>query len=134
LVELQGGKPTPAVGFAMGVDRIVEIIKDLNLWQQSNESKTYLVVDKSVSMGFVYKLSERIHDALPQIKLFMNQNPTSFKAQFKKADKMGAQFAIIVGEEEVQTGRITLKSLREKEIGQQSLEFTEFVDYMKQQH
>ncbi len=134
LVELQGGKPTPAVGFAMGVDRIVEIIKDLNLWQQSNESKTYVVVDKSVSMEFVYELSERIHEALPHLKLFMNQNPTSFKAQFKKADKMGAQFAIIVGEEEVKTGMITLKSLREKEIGQQSFEFTEFINYMNQQH
>jgi len=133
LVELQGGKPTPAVGFAMGVDRIVEIIKDLNLWQQNNELKTYLVIDKSISMGVVYELSEKIHEALPQLKLFINQNQASFKAQLKKADKMGAQFAIIVGEEEAKTGKITLKSLRDKETGQQKFEFTEFVDYINQQ-
>ncbi len=134
LVELQGGKPTPAVGFAMGVDRIVEIVKDLNLWQPNDTSKTYLIVDKNVAMATAYQLSEKIHEALPQLKLFMNQNPSSFKAQFKKADKMGAQFAIILGEEEANMGTITLKSLRDKEVGQQSFEFTEFVDYMNQQH
>ncbi len=133
LVELQGGKPTPAVGFAMGVDRIVEIIKDLKLWQNNNESKTYLIVDKEVAMETAYKLSEKIHQALPQLKLFMNQNPTSFKAQFKKADKMGAQFAIIVGQEEAKSGKITLKYLRNKEIGQQSFEFAEFVSFMNKQ-
>jgi len=133
LVELQGGKPTPAVGFAMGVDRIVEIIKDLKLWQNNNESKTYLIVDKEVAMETAYELSEKIHQALPQLKLFMNQNPTSFKAQFKKADKMGAQFAIIVGEEEAKSGKITLKYLWNKEIGQQSFEFAEFVNFMNKQ-
>ena len=133
LVELQGGKPTPAVGFAMGVDRIVEIIKDLKLWQNNNESKTYLIVDKEVAMETAYELSEKIHQALPQLKLFMNQNPTSFKAQFKKADKMGAQFAIIVGEEEAKSRKITLKYLWNKEIGQQSFEFAEFVNFMNKQ-
>ncbi len=133
LVELQGGKPTPAVGFAMGVDRIVEIIKDLKLWQNNNESKTYLIVDKEVAVETAYELSEKIHEALPKLKLFMNQNPTSFKAQFKKADKMGAQFAIIVGQEEVKSGKITLKYLRNKEIGQQSFEFAEFVNFMNKQ-
>lgn len=134
LVELQGGKPTPAVGFAMGVDRIVEIIKDLNLWQQNNESKTYMVVDKNIPIYKVYELSEKIHQALPNLKIFMNQNPTSFKAQFKKADKLGAQFAIIVGEEEAVSEKVTVKSLRNKEMGQQSFEFAEFVNYMNQQH
>ena len=134
LVELQGGKPTPAVGFAMGVDRIVEIVKDLKLWQPNNRLKTYLIVDKNVEMATAYQLSEKIHQALPQLKLFMNQNPSSFKAQFKKADKMDAQFAIILGEEEANTGAITLKSLRSKEIGQQSFEFADFVDYINQQY
>ncbi|VAW36337.1 Histidyl-tRNA synthetase, partial [hydrothermal vent metagenome] len=130
LVESQGGKPTPAVGFAMGVDRIVELIKDLQLWKQNNIVDAYLIVDKSINIKYINKLSEKIRTQLPKLNLLVNQNPASFKAQFKKADKLSAQFAIIIGENELSTGLITLKSLKNKDFGQKELKFDEFIEQM----
>jgi histidyl-tRNA synthetase len=132
LVEMQGGKPTPAVGFAMGVDRIVELIKDLNLWQPQSIVDAYMVIDKNVNSKYINGLSEKIRDHLPQLRLLVNRNPSSFKAQFKKADKLSAQFAIIIGENELTKGIITLKSLQDKEFGQKELEFDDFVEIMSQ--
>lgn len=128
LVELQGGKPTPAVGFAMGVDRIVELIKDLNLWQEENIVDAYLIVDKQIDSKYINKLTEKIRDILPKLRLLVNHNPGSFKSQFKKADKSSAQFAIIVGENEIDNDIITLKSLNDMEFGQKELSFDEFVN------
>lgn len=132
LVELQGGKPTTAVGFAMGLDRIVEIIKDLNLWQPESQVDAYMIIDKEIPMQHIYKLSEQIRSALPKLNLLVNQNPSSFKAQFKKADKSMAQFAIIVGENEINNKILTLKSLKDKSFGQKELRFDDFVKTLSQ--
>ncbi len=132
LVELQGGKPTPAVGFAMGLDRIIELIKDLNLWQPDNQVDAYMVIDKEIHMKHINKISEKIRSALPNLNLLINQNPSSFKAQFKKADKLSADFAIIIGEHEIKNESITLKSLNDKDFGQKEMKFDEFVNTLNQ--
>ncbi len=132
LVELQGGKPTPAVGFAMGIDRIVELIKDLKLWSQPNSVDAVLIADKTVNPRFINGLSEKIRNCLPKLNLVVNLNPSSFKAQFKKADKLSAKFAIIVGENEINANIITLKSLTDKEFGQKELHFDGFLKIMSQ--
>lgn len=132
LIELQGGKPTPAVGFAMGIDRIVELIKDLDLWQQPVIVDAYLVADKDINIKMINKVSEKIRDALPKINLLVNQNPSSFKSQFKKADKLSAQFAIIIGQNELENDLITLKSLKDKEFGQHECSFDEFIELLHQ--
>ena len=126
LVELQGGKPTPAVGFAMGIDRIVELIKDLELWERTSETDIFLVYDNSVSSAHAYQFAEKIRTALPNVSLFMNHTPSSFKSQFKKADKMDAKFAIILGENEIKLDTITLKSLTDKDFGQKVVDFATF--------
>lgn len=132
LVELQGGKPTPAVGFAMGLDRIVELIKDLNIWKKSTVVDAYLVADQGIDIKLIYKISEKIRDALPNMNLLVNQNPTSFKAQFKKADKLSAQFAIIIGENEIKNDLITIKFLKNKTLGQKECSFIEFIELLHQ--
>ncbi|MFK8011632.1 MAG: histidine--tRNA ligase [Marinicellaceae bacterium] len=132
LVELQGGQHTPAVGFAMGVDRIVELIKDLNLWERDNKIDAYMVIDKSIHLKYINKLSENIREALPQLNLLVNQSPASFKSQFKKADKLAAQFAIIIGENEIENDIITLKSLNDMNFGQKQLSFEDFVDALSE--
>lgn len=132
LVELQGGKPTPAVGFAMGLDRIVELIKDLNLWQEGTIVDAYLVADKEINIKHINKICEKIRNALPKLNLFVNQNPGSFKSQFKKANKLAAQFAIIIGENEINTGLVTIKSLRDESFGQKELAFKDFVELLSQ--
>ncbi len=132
LVELQGGKPTPAVGFAMGIDRIVELIKDLNLWKEQSSVDAYLVIDKEVNSNIINMLSEKIRNALPTLNLLVNQNPSSFKAQFKKANKLSAQFAIIIGANEVSNNSFTLKSLQDKEFGQKEGTFEQLVEWLQQ--
>ena len=69
---------------------------------------------------------------MPKLRLFLNQSPSSFKAQFKKADKSSAQFAIIVGENEINNNIFTLKSLINKEFGQKELSFDDLVDTLDQ--
>ena len=131
LVERQGGKPTPAVGFAMGLDRIVELIKDLNLWQQHSSVDAVLIVDNAIDSALASQFSEKIRESLPGINLFVNQSGGSFKSQFKKADKLDADFAIILGENEIKNNFITVKSLKNKDLGQQELQYNNFVEFMK---
>lgn len=130
LVELQGGKNTPAVGFAMGVDRIVELIKDLNLWQSTPDVDGCLIVDQSISPAYINQFSEKIRDHLPAFNLFVNHNPGSFKSQFKKANKLSAQFAIILGEDEIDSNTITVKALKDESFGQKQLSFDDFVELL----
>ncbi|HFC30153.1 MAG TPA: histidine--tRNA ligase [Oceanospirillales bacterium] len=132
LVEMQGGKPTPAVGFAMGVDRIVELVKDLNLWQVDAAIDAYLVADKTVEVKYIQQIAEKIRTNLPKLRLLVNQTPASFKSQFKKCDKLAAQFAIIIGENEQKSGKITLKAMQDAEFGQKELSFEEFLASMNQ--
>jgi len=128
LVELQGGKATPAVGFAMGADRIVELIKDLDLWQSPKQVDACLIADPAVEMKVIYQMAEKIRNSLPHLNLLVNATASSFKSQFKKADKLAAKFAIIIGEDEIEAGLITFKSLLEKESGQKQLDFDGLVD------
>jgi histidyl-tRNA synthetase len=130
LVAMQGGKDTPAVGFAMGIDRIVELIKDLNLWQQPNKVDAYLIVDKAIAYGDVNELSEKIRSYLPKLNLLVNPIPSSIKAQFKKAHKLSSKFAIILADNELKTGLITIKSLTDKEFGQKEMSFDDFIVLM----
>ncbi len=130
LVELQGGKNTPAVGFAMGVDRIVELIKDLNLWQPVPDIDGCLIVDQSISTAYISRFSEKIRDHLPWFNLFVNHSPGSFKSQFKKAHKLSAQFAIILGQDEIDNNMVTIKALKDEDFGQKQLSFDAFVELL----
>jgi histidyl-tRNA synthetase len=132
LVELQGGKPTPAVGFAMGLDRIVELIKDLNLWQETSLVDAFLVVDNEINIKHINKISEKIRNALPKLNLYVSYNPGSFKSQFKKANKLSAQFAIIIGEKELQSDLLTIKALQNENFEQVELTFNEAVELLSQ--
>ncbi len=133
LVEMQGGKPTPATGFAMGVDRLIELIRDQNLWQPEAQADVYVVIDPGVPSGSAMQQIESIRDALPDLKVLVNAGGGSFKSQFKKADKCGASFAIIVGEEELQQSMLSIKPLKDRGSDQQQLTTTELLDFLRQQ-
>lgn len=132
LVEMQGGKPTPATGFAMGVDRLVELILDHNLWKYESKTQVYLIKDKATSDAEVTQLAEKIRNELPGLNMTVNMGQASFKSQFKKADKSGAQFAIILGEEELEKGVFSLKALKDRAFGQRQLSLDELVDFLRQ--
>ena len=131
LVEIQGGKPTAGVGFAMGLDRIIELVKDLNLWQKPADCDVFLIVDKSIKSDMIFEIIQNARKELPDLTIQQNFNPGSFKSQFKKADKSGAKIALIIGEDEIASNLVTVKSLVDKDFGQKQLSYAEFYSLMR---
>ncbi|MEH6671076.1 histidine--tRNA ligase [Halopseudomonas sp.] len=114
LVEQLGGKPAPAVGFAMGIERLLLLIQTLDRVppELARQVDVYLVTlgDAAAVAGF--RLAEQLRDALPGLRLVVHCGGGSFKSQFKKADKSGALFALILGEDEAAAQQIGIKPLR----------------------
>jgi len=110
LFELLGGKPTPAVGFAIGMERL------LDLWAQDVEfeapaqCQVYVVHQSDAAQRQAMKLSEALRDA--GLRVMVHAGAGSFKSQFKRADSSGAAAAVIVGEDEMQSGQASVKWLR----------------------
>ncbi|WP_199739248.1 histidine--tRNA ligase [Legionella qingyii] len=113
LVEQLGGNPTPAVGFALGIERIYLLMETLNVLRQVNKRNGLYIIatnDNAVVQGLV--ISESIRTAYPEIEVSVNTAGGSFKSQFKKADKSGARLALILGEDELANKQISIKDLR----------------------
>ena len=112
LVEQLGGASTPGIGWAMGQERIVLLLEKQGLAAQRDRPQVYLVLvgERTEIPGF--QLAERLRDAWPSLKLQINLGGGSFKTQFKRADKSGAEFAIVLGDEEVERGVAAVKDLR----------------------
>ncbi len=114
LVEQLGGKPTPAVGFGMGVDRVVAVLEELGAASTDGDPQVYMVLagDQVRVPGLV--LAEELRGLLPGLRLQVNCGGGSFKSQFKKADRSGARVALILGEDELQRQQVGIKWLREQ--------------------
>lgn len=112
LVAAQGGADTPAIGFAMGVDRLVELSEAQGLPVPDTSPDAFLVLVGDAAQASGLRLAEALRDALPSVVLEVNLGGGSFKAQFKRADRSGARVAIVVGDEEAASGALTLKPLR----------------------
>jgi histidyl-tRNA synthetase len=112
LIEQLGGASTPGIGWAMGQERILMLLEKQGLAAPRDRPHAYLVLvgQKTELAGF--ELAERLRDAWPQLKLQLNLGGGSFKTQFKRADKSGAQVAIVLGDDEVARGIVGLKDLR----------------------
>ena len=131
LVTQLGGRETPAVGFAMGIERLVAILEEQGVAAGLGSVDCYLVLmgDKAVEEGF--KIAEQLRENLPELSVMVNCGGGSFKSQFKKADKSGARYALILGDDELERGVISLKSLRDQN-EQQELSLTELSDKIAQ--
>lgn len=113
LVEQLGGKPTPAVGCGMGLERLVLLLEEMDVIPAGVHETVdvYLVaVGDVLTQGL--EIAETLRTELPWLRLVTNLGGGSFKSQMKKADKSGAQMALILGEDEVAKGEIGLKPLR----------------------
>ncbi|MCE3238108.1 MAG: hisS [Gammaproteobacteria bacterium] len=110
LVEQLGGKPTPALGFAMGLERILLMISQEIV---SDNLDVYFMTDGEAALEQAFKLSSLLRDTLPDLRLVLHCGGGSLKNQFKKADKSGARIALILGEQELENKSITIKMLRE---------------------
>jgi histidyl-tRNA synthetase len=131
LVEQLGGKPTPAVGFAMGIERLCLLLETLAVAPAIPALADVFIV--SVGDGAeiaALTLAEAIRTALPTARVLINCGGGSFKSQFKKADKSGAALAIVLGEDELAQGHAAVKSLRDSQSEQQLVALAELPDYI----
>ncbi|TDB61068.1 histidine--tRNA ligase [Photorhabdus khanii] len=114
LVEQLGGRSTPAVGFAMGVERLVLLVQEMNpaFVAELSVAEVYLASFGEGSQQAALILAEQIRDVLPQLRLVTNHGGGNFKKQLGRADKQGAKIALILGEDEVRSGQAAIKDLR----------------------
>ncbi|MCL6415359.1 histidine--tRNA ligase [Aestuariirhabdus sp. Z084] len=111
LVEQLGGKSVPAVGFAMGVERLVLMLESLELIpaQVHNQVDAYLLVLGDQCSSYALSLAEQLRHGVPSLRLVVNCGGGSFKSQMKKVVRSGASIALIVGEDEVKNRRVGVK-------------------------
>nr|WP_274603579.1 histidine--tRNA ligase [Pseudomonas aeruginosa] len=116
LVSQFGGKPTPGVGFAMGVERLVLLLETLGVIpaELNRPADLYVCTFGEPAELAALTLAEQLRSAIPGIRLLVNAGAGSFKSQFKKADKSGARFALILGEDEVANRVVGFKPLRDE--------------------
>jgi len=114
LVEQLGGKPTTAIGFAMGIERLVSLLEAEHVPEERYQPHAYLVLVGEAAQQVGLLLAERLRDTLPLLRLETHCGGGSFKSQFKKADKSGARLALILGDEEVSNNSVGVKFLREE--------------------
>ncbi|RSC29149.1 histidine--tRNA ligase [Pseudomonas putida] len=114
LVEQMGGKPTAGVGFAMGIERLLLLIETLDKVPESisRTLDVYLCAFGEQAELAGLKISEQLRDRLPGLRLAVNAGGGNFKNQFKKADKSGALFALILGDDELAQQVVGFKPLR----------------------
>jgi len=115
LVEKLGGKATPASGGAMGVERLVMLYEECGGGTPANAPDVYIVAVGDAALHRCLGIAEQIRDAVAGVKVELNLDGGSFKSQLKRADKSGAEYALIMGEDEVANDKIGMKPLRSKE-------------------
>ncbi|WP_291972688.1 histidine--tRNA ligase [Candidatus Symbiopectobacterium sp.] len=112
MVEQLGGHATPAVGFAMGLERLVLLVQSVNPdFTALLGVEVYLISSGVGTQSAAMQLAETLRDALPELKLMTNYGGGNFKKQFARADKWGARIALVLGENEVASGQVVVKNL-----------------------
>lgn len=115
LVEMLGGRPTPAIGWAMGIERLVALYELCGGEAQRITPDVYIVAVGDAALARGFDVAEKLRDTLPAARVELNLGGGSFKSQLKRADKSGATIAVILGEDEVARGEAGLKPLRSDE-------------------
>ena len=116
LVEQLGGRATPAVGFAMGLERLVLLVQAVNPeFKAAATIDVYVISSGAGTQSAAMQLAERVRDVAPQLKLMTNYGGGNFKKQITRADKWGARVALILGENEVAAQQVVVKDLRSGE-------------------
>ena len=119
LVAEIGGPASPAIGFAIGLERLVALLEVQSVALPATMPHAYLASAGSQASILAHAVAERLRDAAPELRLVVDAAPGSFKAKLKRADRSGARIALLLGEEEARGGRIAVKDLRAR--GAQSM-------------
>ncbi|WP_207905912.1 histidine--tRNA ligase [Aestuariirhabdus litorea] len=134
LVEQLGGKPVPAVGFAMGVERLILLLETLQLIpaEVHHQVDAYLLVLGENCSSYALTVAEQLRLAVPSLRLVVNCGGGSFKSQMKKVARSGAPIALIVGDDEVSSRRIGVK-YQDRDEPQQALTLEQTQNLLNQQ-
>lgn len=133
LVTKLGGKDTPACGFGIGIDRLQLLLEEQNLTIPNHAPHLYFVMLGETAEVAGLNIAEKLRENIPQLRLMVNNGSGSFKAQLKRADKSGAAYALILGENELENQQVIIKPLRKdtQEITQQaSIALDKLNDYV----
>lgn len=128
LVEQLGGDAIPAVGFAMGLERIIDLLTSVYQSSESLDAYFVLVGEEAISHGMW--VAEQLRSALPDFNLMVNCGGGSFKSQFKRADKSGATWAFIISDDELSNKTISIKNLRGDQ-PQQQMTLENLIEFLK---
>ncbi|MGB6450893.1 MAG: histidine--tRNA ligase, partial [Steroidobacteraceae bacterium] len=112
LIGLLGGEATPAMGFALGMERTIELLRQAPGQSGVSGPHVYVIVSGERTAAGL-KVIESLRDALPQLRFELSLGGGNFKSQFRRADRSGAELAIVMGEEELARGAAALKPLRQ---------------------
>ncbi|HSM32316.1 MAG TPA: histidine--tRNA ligase [Woeseiaceae bacterium] len=115
LVEKLGGRPTPAVGWAMGIERFVALFEACGGKAPDTAADVYIVAVGDGTLQRAVELAEQLRDAIAGIRVELNLGGGSFKSQMKRADNSGAAYALILGERELAGGCVGLKPMKTRE-------------------
>ena len=114
LIAQLGGEPTPGVGFAMGVERAVELLVQAQQVPAPASADVYVVVNGARAAAAGPAIVERLRDGLPRLRFELNLGGGNFKTQFRRADRSGAALALIIGDDELARGVVGVKPLRQE--------------------
>jgi histidyl-tRNA synthetase len=120
LIVQIGGKPAPAVGWAMGVERVLDLLKEQGANVPTPVPDAYAIVPDAASMPIVLRTLQQLREAGVRVQMHgaTAEGLASFKSQMKKADASGATHALIFGADELARGEVTLKALRDASVAQ----------------
>ena len=114
LVEQLGGKATPAVGFAMGIERLVLLLTTLTEeGQDSSFADVYVTAMGDDAQSYAIEVAEHLRNQLPNVRIMMHCGGGNFKKQLKRSDKTGARLALLLGTDEMQSREVGVKPLRD---------------------
>ena len=113
LVQL-GSPAGSAVGFALGMERLIDLVEECGALPERSQKSFYFIAVGSEAEQKVHSIAETLRDEIPSLHLLVNCGGGSFKSQFKKADKSGASHALVLGEDEIVNGTVSIKPLRKE--------------------
>jgi histidyl-tRNA synthetase len=133
LIEQIGGKPSPAVGWALGVERVLELLKEQGAFSVETAPDVYAIVPETAALPTVLPVLQSLRGMGVSVQMHAPANSSegmgSMKSQFKKADSSGASFALVFGPDELSQGQVTVKSLRDGQGAQRTETLTDIRDW-----
>ncbi len=133
LVETLGGRPTPAAGFGLGIDRAVLLHEFADADWSRPGTHVYVCVQDARLAAYAQSVAAAVREALPELGVRVHMGGGKLKNQFKRADASGASWAVVIGEQEAEAGRVALKALRDASVGQLDLNVEQLVEQLREE-